>query len=165
MVQVQTRLVALTIQLAELTKGKEKREQVWCITCRIAGHHKDKCPAFAQYFVTGAPNPLRGGGYCEICKTWGHHPPNFPLLHKYHSTPLDLFCNFCKLVEHEEKDCHAFDLMREHTSYMYRIHEKNTAIKGGVPQYNSQRGFIPGGRGGFSRGRGIGVLAEEVEDQ
>jgi hypothetical protein len=28
MTQVQTQLAALTIQLAELTKGKEKREQV-----------------------------------------------------------------------------------------------------------------------------------------
>jgi hypothetical protein len=74
MAQVQTQLVSLTIQLAELTKGKEKQEQVWCTKCRTEGHHKDECPTFAQYLVTGAPNPLPGGGYCEICKKWGHHP-------------------------------------------------------------------------------------------
>jgi hypothetical protein len=35
--------------------------------------------------------------------------------------------------------------MREHTSDMYRIQEENTMTEGGIPQYNNQRGFIPGG--------------------
>jgi hypothetical protein len=66
--------------------------------------------------ATGAPNPLLGGvGYCEICKTWGHHLTTFPLLKKYQSTPRNLFCNFCKSIGHDEKDCRAFDLMRECT--------------------------------------------------
>jgi hypothetical protein len=57
--------------------------------------------------ATRAPNPLEGGvGYCEICKTWGHHPTTCPLLQKYQSTPRNLFCNFCKYVGHDEKDCH-----------------------------------------------------------
>jgi hypothetical protein len=46
MVQVQTQLAALMIQLEELTKGKEKCEQVWCTKCRTEGHHKDECPTF-----------------------------------------------------------------------------------------------------------------------
>jgi hypothetical protein len=121
MVQVQTQLVSLMIQLVEITKGKEKREQVWCTKCRNEGHHKDECPAFAQHLEAGAPNPLPGGGYCEICKKWGYHPMDFPLLQKYQSTPKNLFCNFRKSVGHEEKYCRAFDLMREHTSYVYRI--------------------------------------------
>jgi hypothetical protein len=104
MAQVQTQLVALTIQLEELTKGKEKQEQVWCTKCRTEGHHKDECPTFTQYLETGAPNPLPGGGYCEICKKWGHHPTECPLLQKYQSTPRNLFCNFCKSFGHEEKD-------------------------------------------------------------
>jgi hypothetical protein len=156
MVQVQMQLVALTIQLEELTKGKEKCEQVWCTKCRTEGHHKDECPTFMQYLVTGALNPLLGGGYCEICKKWGHHPTECPLLQKYQSTPKNLFCNFCKSVGHEEKDCRAFDLMREHTSDMYRIQEENVAAEVGGPQYNNQRGFNQGNKGNFGRGRGRG---------
>jgi hypothetical protein len=94
MAQVQTQLASLTIQLAELTKGKEKREQVWCITCRTEGHHKDECPTFAQYLVTGAPNPLPGGGYYEICKKWGHHPPNFHCCRNTRVHPIIYFVTF-----------------------------------------------------------------------
>jgi hypothetical protein len=32
-----------------------------------------------------------------------------------------LFCNFCKSVGHDEKDCHALDLMREHTTDAYIV--------------------------------------------
>jgi hypothetical protein len=46
MVQVQTQLGALMIQLEELTKGKEKCEQVWCTKCSIEFHNKDECPIF-----------------------------------------------------------------------------------------------------------------------
>jgi hypothetical protein len=98
MAQVQSQLVVLRIQLSELMKGKEKHEQVWCITCKTKGHRKDKCPTFVQYMATGAPNPLAGGvGYCEICKTWGHHLTACPLLQKYQSTPNNLFCNFLQV--------------------------------------------------------------------
>jgi hypothetical protein len=44
---------------------------------------------------------------------------------------------------HEYIDCRAFDLMREHTSCMYRIKEGNIATKGGG-KYNNQRGFNQG---------------------
>jgi hypothetical protein len=151
-------LVALTIQLAKLTKGKEKREQVWCTKCRTEGHHKDECPTFTQYLEVGASNPLPRGGYCEICKKWGHHPTECSLLHKYQSTPNNLFCNFCKFVGHEEKDCPVFDLLRERTSYMYRIQEENVAVEGGGLQYNNQRGFNQGNKGNFGRGRGRGIF-------
>jgi hypothetical protein len=87
----------------------------------------------------GVLNPLPGGGggYCEICKKWGHHPIECPLPQKYQSTPRNLFCNFCKSVEHEEKDCCTFDLMREHTSNMYMIQEENVATDEGGQQYNN----------------------------
>jgi hypothetical protein len=42
--------------------------------------------------------------------------------------------------------------MREHTSDMYIIQEENVVTEGG--QYNNQRGFNQGNRGGFGRGRG-----------
>lgn len=62
MAQIQNQLVALAIQLVEITKGKEKWEQVWCIKCRTKGHQKDEFLAFVQYVAVGAPNPLLGGG-------------------------------------------------------------------------------------------------------
>jgi hypothetical protein len=87
-----------------------------------------------QCLETRAPNPLPGGGCCEICKKWGHHPTECPLLYKYYSTTRNLFFNFCKSFRHEEKDCRAFDLMRERTSDMYRIKEENVAIDRGGQQ-------------------------------
>jgi hypothetical protein len=122
----------------------------------MEGHHKDECPTFVQYLVVGAPNPLPGGGYCEICKKWGHHPTECPLLQKYQSTPKNLFCNFCKSVGHEEKDCRVFDLLRECTSDIYRIQEENTDVDGSGAQYNTQRGFNQGNKENFGRGRGRG---------
>jgi hypothetical protein len=121
MAQVKTQLASLIIQLLELKKGKERREKLWCITCRTKHHNKEECPTFAQYFSIGAMKPLLGGGYYEICKKWGHHPHDSPLLQKYQSTPQNLFCNFCKSVGNEEKDFCAFNTIIEHTSYMYRI--------------------------------------------
>jgi hypothetical protein len=52
MAQVQSQLAALTIQLQELVKGKEKHEEVWCVTCRTKGHHKNECPTFKEYLAT-----------------------------------------------------------------------------------------------------------------
>jgi hypothetical protein len=42
MALVQTHLSTLTIRLENFTKGKEKQEKVWCVTCRTKGHHKDE---------------------------------------------------------------------------------------------------------------------------
>jgi hypothetical protein len=88
MAQVQSQLATLTIQLQELAKGKEKHKEVWCVTCRKEGHHKNECPTFKYYLATGAPNPLATGGgvWCEICRMMGHHPTACPLMQKYQST-------------------------------------------------------------------------------
>jgi hypothetical protein len=61
MAQVQMHLDALTIQLVELTKGREKQEQVLCTKYRMEGHHKEECPTLTQYLVARAPNPLPRG--------------------------------------------------------------------------------------------------------
>jgi len=63
---------------------------------------------------------------------------------------------FCKLVGHEDKDFHTFDLMREHTSYMYKIQEENATIEGGGPNYNNKRGFNQKNKETFGIGRGGG---------
>jgi hypothetical protein len=113
----------------------------------------------------GAQKPLvEGLGYCEICNTLGHHPTSFPLLHKYQIPPRNLFCDFCKSIGHDEKDFRAFDLMREHTSYVYIIQEENDTTKGGVPQYNTLGGFNQGGRGIFVEVEDMEDLAKEEED-
>jgi hypothetical protein len=76
---------------------------------------------------------MGGLGYCKICNTWVNHPIYCPLLQKYQSTLRHLFYNFCKSVGHNEKDCHAFDLMREHTSDVYIIQEENVTVEGRFP--------------------------------
>jgi hypothetical protein len=54
-------LKKLTFQLIQ-NKSKDKRESVWCTTCRTKGYHKNECPTFMQYMVAGIPNPLPTGG-------------------------------------------------------------------------------------------------------
>jgi hypothetical protein len=53
---------------------------------------------------------------------------------------------------HEDKDCRAFNLIREHTSYMYKIREENATIEV-RGQYNNQIGSNQGNQGGFGRGQ------------
>jgi hypothetical protein len=66
--------------------------------------------------TTEEPNPMeRRVGYCEMCNTWGHHQTACPLLKKYQSMPMNLFCNVCKYIEINENYFHEFDLMGEHT--------------------------------------------------
>jgi len=100
MAQIQNQLTNLTIQLQDMKKGKEVREEIWCIRCKAEGHHKDQCPLFQEYLASGAPNPLNHGAgpWCEIYRTRGHRPENCHLLQKYVSTPTSLYCTFCKSV-------------------------------------------------------------------
>jgi hypothetical protein len=73
----------LTFQINQ-NKSKDKREVVWCTTCRIEGHHKNACATFVQYMATGLPNPLPTGGlWCEICNKQGHDPYHYPMMQKY----------------------------------------------------------------------------------
>lgn len=58
MTQIQNQLAQLTLQLQNIKKRKEVREEVWCIKCRTEGHSKKHCPVFAEYLASGAPNPL-----------------------------------------------------------------------------------------------------------
>jgi len=45
----------LTFQLNQ-NKSKDKREVVWCTTCRMKGHHKNEFPTFTQYIKVRMPN-------------------------------------------------------------------------------------------------------------
>jgi hypothetical protein len=70
----------------------------------------------------------------------------------------NLFCNFFNFVGHEEKDCCAFYLMREHTTDEYRVQGEES--KGGDLHYNTPRGYNHGGRGGFKGHRRGGFNRE-----
>ena len=62
MVQIQSQLANLTLQLQDIKKGKEGQENLWFTKCRTDGHTNDKCPTFMNYVASGAPNPLNGKG-------------------------------------------------------------------------------------------------------
>jgi hypothetical protein len=111
----------LTFQLNQ-NKSKDKREVVWCITCRTIGHHKNKFPTFVQYMETRLPNPLLTRGiWCEICKTQGYDPYHCPMMQKYQTMPKSSYCNFFKSVGNDDKVCRTMELMRERTLDTYRV--------------------------------------------
>ena len=58
MAQIHNQLANLTLQLHDMKKGKEVREEIWCTRCRTKGHSKEHCPVFAEYLASGAPNPF-----------------------------------------------------------------------------------------------------------
>ena len=93
------------------------------------GHTKDNCLTFLNYVVSGAPNPLNGHGlpWCRICQSRGHHDEEFLYLQKIVSTLINLFCKFCKLVGHDEKDCRAYQLLKEKTIDTYLMKNERFA--------------------------------------
>jgi hypothetical protein len=40
-------------------KGKEKREDKWCVRCISKEHDKEHFPLFNEYLASGAPSPLK----------------------------------------------------------------------------------------------------------
>ena len=66
--QLQKQFVNITLELQSLKKGKEVHKEVWFTRCKTKGQSKECCPIFAEYLVSGAPNPLPqiGGLWCEI---------------------------------------------------------------------------------------------------
>ena len=69
MVQFQSQLANLMIQLQDIKKGKEAQEDFWCTKCRTDGNNKDNCLNFLNYVALGAHNPLNDHGlpWCRIC--------------------------------------------------------------------------------------------------
>ena len=56
MMQIQSQLDNLTLQLQEIKKSKEVQEELWCTRCRIEGNHKDNFPKLMKYVTIGASN-------------------------------------------------------------------------------------------------------------
>jgi hypothetical protein len=124
----------------------------------------------------GLSNSLPIGGlWCELCKTPRHDPCHCPMMQKYQTMPKSTLCNFYKSVGHEDKDFRTMELIKEGTSYAYRMlaelmtgppAQEYNNVKHFVvpPKYNKvpwynrlctdNEGNIGGkGRGGFERGR------------
>ena len=97
----------------------------------------------------GHAQPINAGAlYCEICRTSGQHrPEHCHLLQRYVQVPKNPYFQFCKSVGHNEDECRSYDLMREHTSDAYRVHNEAQNNDGyGYRGGASERGVF-GGRG------------------
>jgi hypothetical protein len=160
MSQILSQLTSLSLQVEDMKKdkGKDKREDIWCVRCRSEGHDKEHCPLFHEYLASGAPSPLKQVTlpWCEVCRN-RHRPGECYYMQKYVQTPTNLYCTFCKSMGHDDRDCRAYDLMHERSRDIYKI-QGEVQQEGNTTQYNSPgRGnFNP--RGGFrGRGRGGGM--------
>ena len=95
------------LQMKELVKGKEKRREVWCTTCRVEGHHQNECLVMEGYTLIRVLNlfPWNCVQWCEICQTWGHTTHNFTMLNKYQNTDHIPFFEFYNFVGNDVKNC------------------------------------------------------------
>jgi hypothetical protein len=165
MSQILSQLTSLSLQVEDMNKdkGKGKREDIWCIRCKSEGHDKDYCPLFSEYLESGALSPLKKVTlpWCKVCRN-RHHLGECYYMQKYVQTPTNLYCMFCKLVGHDDRDYRAYKLMHERSRDIYKIQGK-VQQEGNIMQYNSpgrgnfnpRGGFIGRGRGGgMGRGRG-----------
>jgi hypothetical protein len=58
------------------------------------------------------------------------------MMQKYKTVPKSSYCNFCKSVGHDDKDCRTLELMRERTSDTYRVQAEMMTGKA-TPQFNN----------------------------
>ena len=47
--QIQVQLANLMLQLQDIKKAKEDRDDIWCTHYHANGHTKDTCPTFRNY--------------------------------------------------------------------------------------------------------------------
>jgi hypothetical protein len=61
MSQILSQLTRLSLQVKDMKKdkGKDKREDIWCIRCKSESHDKEYCLMFNEYLAFGAPSPLK----------------------------------------------------------------------------------------------------------
>jgi hypothetical protein len=103
-------------------KGKDKREDIWCVRCRSEGHDKERFPQFNECLASEAPSPLKQLTlpWCKVCRN-KHCNGECYYMKKYVQTPTNLYCTFCNLVGHDDRDCRAYDLMHERSRDIYKI--------------------------------------------
>ena len=77
MSQILSQLTSLSLQVEDMKKdkGKDKREDIWCVICKSEGHEKEHCPLFNEYLASRALSPLKQVTlpWCEVCKN-RHRP-------------------------------------------------------------------------------------------
>jgi hypothetical protein len=77
MSQILSHLTSLSLQVEDMKKekGKEKREDIWCIRSKLEGHDKEIFPFFNEYLASGALNLLKQVTllWCEVCRN-RHRP-------------------------------------------------------------------------------------------
>ena len=133
--QIHAQLKNLFLEMQSLKQDRtncpEIRDEVWCVKCKGQGHEKDHCPVFANYLGGGGSMPLRSEAQarpsatpalrCTICQIGGKHATNnYHLLQKYTQNSQQLFCNFCRLVGHDECTCRIYEPMMDQTP-TYRV--------------------------------------------
>jgi hypothetical protein len=86
MSQILNQLTSLSLQVEDMKKdkGNEKREDIWCIICKLKGHDKENCPLINEYLASGVPNPLKKYTlpWCEVCRN-RHLPGEYYYIQKY----------------------------------------------------------------------------------
>ena len=58
--QIQAQLANLTLQLQDIKKAKEDRDDIWCTHFHASEHNKHTYPTFRNYLLSGTPNLLSG---------------------------------------------------------------------------------------------------------
>jgi hypothetical protein len=127
MSQILSQLTSLSLQVEDMKKdkGKDKREDIWCVRCRSEGHDKEHFPLFNEYLDSGAPIPLKQVTLpcCEVCRN-KHRPGECYYMEKYVQTPINLYYTFCKSMGHDDMNCRACDIMHESLIDIYKIQGK-----------------------------------------
>jgi hypothetical protein len=72
MSHILSHLTSLSLQVEDMKKykGKDKRDEIWCIICKLEGHDKENCPLFHEYLASGDPRSLNHVTlpWCEVCR-------------------------------------------------------------------------------------------------
>jgi hypothetical protein len=101
MSQILSQLTSLYLQVKDMKKyrGKDKREDIWCVRCRSKGHDKEHCPLFNDYLSFGAPRPLKQVTlpWCKVCRN-KHCPGECYYMQNYVQTPTNLYYTFYKSI-------------------------------------------------------------------
>jgi hypothetical protein len=124
LVQVQSQVTNITMQLQHMAKAKVVWEHVWCTMCHIEGHHRNECPTLGSYMTMDTPNrfPTRLQiEWCEICRQWGNIPPRCPTLKRYQKTTHAPFCEFCKSMGHDVNNYWSIQLMQGQIAYAFQV--------------------------------------------
>jgi hypothetical protein len=111
LVQVQSRLANMTVQLQDMENMKVVHENVWCTMYQSECH----CMSYnGKYLEMGASNPFLTRSqmkWCEIYIKWGHMPPHLLTLEKYQKNHHTPFCEFCKSMGNDVKNRRSLQLI------------------------------------------------------